>query len=68
MKHRWKAIFQYPDLQNLKSLQSATDRLTMAANSEAGCEQSNSKYTRAKKVEIHHEIANGQGKHESRKQ
>ena len=48
MKHQWKIVFQHPDLQNLKSLEGAINRLTMAANSEAGCEQSNSKYNRAK--------------------
>ena len=47
MKHQWNVVFQHPDLQILKPLESAINRLTMAANSE-GCEQANSKYNRAK--------------------
>ncbi len=48
MKEQWDVIFQHPDLEDVDSLKKAIRRVTMAANSEAGCEQSNSKYNRSK--------------------
>ena len=48
IKGQWNTIFEHPDLQNLETVKRIVRRLMMAPNSEAGCEQSNSKFNRAK--------------------
>ena len=48
MKEQWDMILQFPLFQNLKCLKDSTLRLTMSPNDETGCEQSNSKFNRAK--------------------
>ena len=45
---QWKVIFKHPQLRDLEYLQSIIIRVSTSSNSEAGCEQSNSKYNRAK--------------------
>jgi len=45
---RWNFMLEHPDLYSLRRLPTTVIRLGVAANSEAGCEQSNSKYNRAK--------------------
>ena len=45
---QWKVIFKHPLLQNLDLLKSVLTRVSTSSNSEAGCEQSNSKFNRAK--------------------
>ena len=48
MIEQWDMILQFPFFQKLKCLKDSTLRLTMSSNEEAGCEQSNLKFDRAK--------------------
>ena len=45
---QWKIIFKHPLLEDVDHLKSVTTRVCMASNSEAECEQSNSKFNRSK--------------------
>ena len=48
VKSQWDLVLQHPHLDELRRLPSVILRVSLSANSEAGCEQSNSKYNRAK--------------------
>ena len=48
LKSQWDIILENPLLFNLDYLDCMISRLSLSPNSEAGCEQSNSKYNRAK--------------------
>ena len=48
VKSQWDLVLQHPHLDELRRLPSVILRVSLSVNSEAGCEQSNSKYNRAK--------------------
>ena len=48
IKEQWNAIFENPDLSNVDDVKRVVRRLMMAPNGKAGCEQSTSKFNRAK--------------------
>ena len=48
LKEQWDLILKHPNLDNLHRIPSVVIRVSVASNAEAGCEQSNSKYNRAK--------------------
>ena len=48
VKAQWNVMKMNPAIQDLGNLNQALIRVSLAPNSEAGCEQSNSKYNRAK--------------------
>ena len=48
LKAQWDIVLEHPYLDELERLPSVIIRVCMGANAEAGCEQANSKYNRAK--------------------
>ena len=48
LKAQWDMVLQHPNLDDLHRVPAVIIRVSVASNAEAGCEQSNSKYNRAK--------------------
>ena len=48
IRTQWKDIIKHPQIKDCKTFYQCCYRVTTLPNSEAGCEQSNSKYNRAK--------------------
>ena len=45
LRSQWDTVLEHPYLDELVRLPSVVTRVSLASNAEAGCEQSNSKYT-----------------------